>query len=272
VAVAGVLLVVAGCSSGGTHTSSSLPSPNLSGSPASSTSTTQSSAAALHILGIGDSYMSAQDSHGHTFMDVFATELESSTGAPVDLRVLTGNDATSRRVREQLAKDAGYRAAVSEADVIVLSVGGNDTDPFGVFPKGTCSRDQPAAACLAAYDPELSHNYEAILTSIESLRAGKPTAIRVTSMDNPFVGWSEAPTPAFGRDFFAHVARAETNAIFAVAAKHGAKSVDFLRVFGGRDGTHDPARYLAPDHAHPGDLGIATIASLLTALGVSASS
>jgi lysophospholipase L1-like esterase len=215
--------------------------------------------------------MSAQDSHGHTFMDVFATELESSTGSRVNLRVLTDNDATSRKVREQLTKDANYRAAVSQADVIVLSLGGNDTDPFGVFPKGTCSRVQPAAACLAAYDPELSRNYEAILTSIEGLRAGKPTAIRVTSMDNPFVGWSEAPTPAFGRDFFAQVASAETAAIFAVAAKHGAKSVDFLHVFSGRDGTHDPARYLAPDHSHPGDLGIATIAHLLTDLGASAS-
>jgi hypothetical protein len=29
----------------------------------------------------------------------------------------------------------------------------------------------------------------------------------------------------------------------------------------------DPAKYLAADHAHPGDLGIQTIADLLTDLG-----
>ena len=148
------------------------------------------------------------------------------------------------------------------------SVGGNDSDPFGIFPKGTCAPTQPLPACLKAYDPALTANYEAILASIAQLRAGKPTAVRVTSMDDPFVGMAEAPSKTFARDFFAQVAKAETDAIFAVAKKHGAMTVDYLRAFSGPDGLSDPAKYLAPDHGHPGEVGIQVIADLLTNLGI----
>jgi hypothetical protein len=44
--------------------------------------------------------------------------------------------------------------------------------------------------------------------------------------------------------------------------------VDYLHIFGGDDGTADPAPYLGADHAHLGDTGIKTIAGLLAQTGV----
>jgi hypothetical protein len=44
--------------------------------------------------------------------------------------------------------------------------------------------------------------------------------------------------------------------------------VDYLHIFGGADGTEDPAPFLGQDHAHPGDTGIKAIADLLAEIGV----
>jgi hypothetical protein len=89
----------------------------------------------------------------------------------------------------------------------------------------------------------------------------------VTSADNPFVGWAQAPSPTFGMDFFAQVAAAETATACGVAKKHGAKCIDYLHVFSGKNGLADTSKYLDPDHNHPGDVGIKVIADLLSLSG-----
>jgi lysophospholipase L1-like esterase len=223
---------------------------------------------ALRLVGLGDSYMSAQNAKGESFMDVYAAALEKKLGRKVRLTLLTSNNATTMTVRQGLADGGKYRSEVAGADVIVLSVGGNDSDPFGMYPKGTCAPQQPLPACLKAYAPMLTANYEAILGSIAALRAGKPTALRVTSMDDPFVGSPDAPSKTFARDFARQIAAAETAAIFAVGKAHGAQPVDYLRMFSGPDGLSDPAQFLAADHGHPGAVGIQAIADELMRLGV----
>lgn len=204
--------------------------------------------------------MSAQNSKGQSFMDLFAAQLQATLARSVDLTSLTGDNATTASVRESLTSDANYRDKVANADVIVMSVGGNDSDPFGVYPQGTCAPSGALAACLKPYAPTFASNYEAILTVVSTLRAGKPTTIRVTSLDNPFVGWTQAPSPTFGKDFFAQVAAAETETVCALAKQHGAKCVDYLHIFSGKNGLADTSKYLDPDHNHPGDLGIKVIA------------
>lgn len=219
------------------------------------------------MVGVGDSYMSTQNTKGESFMDLYAAALEGTLARPVELANLASDNATTDSVRNNLMTDEAFRATVASADVIVISVGGNDGDPFGKYPEGTCARAGSQKSCLKAYTPRYTANYEAILSTVAALRENKPTLIRVTSADNPFVGWSQAPSAAFGKDFYAQVAEAQTEAVCALATKHGAKCIDYLHVFGGQDGLADPVAYLADDHAHPGDRGIQTIADLLSESG-----
>ena len=72
----------------------------------------------LRVVGLGDSYMSAQNAKGESFMDIYAAELEKRLGRPVELTLLTGGDATTAKVKERLAGDA--RTSVANADVIVI--------------------------------------------------------------------------------------------------------------------------------------------------------
>ena len=224
--------------------------------------------ASWEVVGLGDSFTATQNSKGQTYLDLYATALQTSERRAVNVHDLSDDANTTARLLEHLRTDEATRTAVSKADIIVISVGGNDSDPFGVYPDGTCSRSQPLSDCLAAYAPRFAANYESILTEVDHLRSGTPTSIRVTSADNPFVGWSEAPSATFGVDFYAQVAAAETEAACSTAIKHGASCLDYLHIFGGPDGTADPAPYLGPDHAHPGDAGIEAISDALIRLGV----
>jgi lysophospholipase L1-like esterase len=265
------LLVLTGAACGGEGEPTPAAATTVSSAPAVASTTaaaTTVQTSAFEVVGIGDSYMTTQDSKGASFMDAFAASLQTDTGHAVHLTDLADESNTTKRVLQQLRTDEAYRTDVAGGDVIVLSVGGNDSDPFGIYPAGTCAPKQAAEECLQAYAPDFAANYEAILSEIEKLRAGKPTAIRVTSADNPFVGWSQSPSTSFGTKFYAQVAAAETAAACAAATRHGGACVDYLSVFGGPDGAEDPAKYLAADHAHPGDEGIRVIADLLTQLGV----
>jgi lysophospholipase L1-like esterase len=220
------------------------------------------------IVALGDSFTKTQDSHGDTYLDLFAIALQESDGVPVTVDDLSDDANTSGRVADNLRHDATTRAAVANADIVLVSVGGNDSDPFATYPPGTCAPTQPLPRCLKVYAPTFTRNYAAILGAVERLRGGRPTAVRVTSADNPFVGWSEAPSATFGVDFYRQVAEAETATACRIADEHGALCVDYLHLFGGVDGTRDPKKYLGPDHAHPGDLGIRLIADTLISLGV----
>lgn len=261
VAIAIASLLTAACA---TAPSITAPSATVSSSNVEPSSTA-SGAAALRVVGLGDSYMTAVDSRGRTFLDLFAERYTAGTVAKPDVVNLASGDETSASLRDRLVSDASTRDAVSKADVIVISVGGNDSDPFGIYPRGSCAPGGSAAVCLRAYNPTLADNYEAMLTSVTQLRDGQPTMVIVTSADNPFTGWTEAPSPTFGKAFYRQVAEAETAAIFAAARRHGAATIDYLHAFTGRDGGDDPKAFLATDHAHPGERGIDVIASLLLA-------
>lgn len=224
----------------------------------------------LHVVGMGDSVMETGAGESASIIDVFASNLKSR-GLAGSLVVdnLGDPSATSDSLRSALQSDRKMRDSVAAADIVVVSVGGNDADPFASYPSGTCSLGHDAADCLAAYAPHLEANLDAIATEIVALRGDKPTALRFMSPDyNPFVGWDQAPSASFGADFYAQVAGAETAAACAVAERHGGVCADVFHLFNGQDGTADAAAYLADDHAHPGRTGIEAVATLLTDLGV----
>lgn len=260
-------LLVSACSANDSSAASA-GSPRVGDSSSVDTAAVSDAGAGWTIVGLGDSFTKTQNAQGDTYLDLFATHLQEARHVPVTVNDLSDDANTSAKLADDLLHDAMTREAVAVADIVLVSVGGNDSDPFATYPSGTCAPSQPLFRCLRTYAPTFTRNYRKILQGVEALRAGRPTAVRVTSADNPFVGWSEAPTETFGVDFYRQVAEAETAAACRIATLYGARCVDYLHLFGGADGTLDPAPYLGTDHAHPGDAGIRLIADVLAQLDV----
>jgi lysophospholipase L1-like esterase len=231
-------------------------------------------AAGLRLVVLGDSIASGSEaSDGPTFGVPAAAAVEALSGRSVELTNLADASLASADLLQRVLHSATMRTAIAGADIVTITVGGNDADPFADHPAGTCAAGGDGRTCLAAYAPDLEKNLDGIVAEILVLRAGQPTAIRITSPDyNPFIGLTSSPDlpafdPQFGLTFYRQVAEAETAAACAVAQRHGALCVDFYHAFNGADGTQDAAPFLAADHLHPSPTGQQRIADLLVAAG-----
>ena len=122
------------------------------------------------IVGLGDSFTKTQNAQGDTYLDLFAGDLQAARHVPVMVNDLSDDANTSAKLADDLRHDAITREAVADADVVLVSVGGNDSDPFAVYPPGTCAPSQPLARCLQAYAPTFARNYVTILRTIDRLR------------------------------------------------------------------------------------------------------
>jgi lysophospholipase L1-like esterase len=226
------------------------------------------------VVVLGDSIATGSEGGtGTSYGAVYADLLEQETGQPVELTNLADRSETSDSLLASL-QSPGLQESIASADVVVITVGGNDGDPFATYEQGVCAAGGDPAACIGAYAPDQEANLDEILTAVEGLRGGQPTAIRLTSPDyNPFIGVDRiADVPrfpkGFGLTFFRQVAVAENDNACRVAQAHDAGCADFLHVFNGPQGDQPATAYLGTDHLHPSEAGQQAIAKALLATGL----
>ena len=152
------------------------------------------------IVGLGDSFTATQKFEGQTYLELFAASLEQTTGRTVTVADLSDDADTTARVADRLRTGEVTRGRCRSGHHPGVRWWQRQRSFRGVSGRHVFA--QPTRGGLSRrVSPTFVANYEAILSEIESLREGRPTAIRVTSADNPFVGWSLAPSATFGIDF-----------------------------------------------------------------------
>lgn len=261
--------LVAACSpvvSPGASTTTPTPMPSASSPPQ-----------ALSLVGLGDSVPGAGDANSPTFRceacvsyvvrygELAATAL----GRPVNVTNLATDDGVgSHLLLERIRTYGGYRTPIAAADIITLTIGTNDW-------QGPC--DWPGdEACWAAGTASVPRDIDAILTEIEALRDGRPTAIRVTTYWDSFIGLNVNLTgagdpnggmPQVFLDFFRPALEAFNASICGVAEKHHAICVDLHTPFNGPQHDQDAAGLLLADHGHPNQAGHDLIAAKIAEAG-----
>jgi lysophospholipase L1-like esterase len=225
------------------------------------------------LVGLGDSVaggLKCNDpcqSYVLTYGDLATTAL----GLPVVTHNLATNDGLeSDTLLGRVRNETEYRSAIAGADIITLQVGGNDW-------QGPCNFENHTS-CLLFGQKRVEPNLDAILTEIQALREGKPTAIRVVTSYNGYVGnkltpsiWSFAARPedieTFDKDFAQ--ALHDFNAMTCrVAVAHGAICVDIGPVFNGPKLDQPAAEGLInSDGAHALEAGQNLIAKTLDSAG-----
>jgi lysophospholipase L1-like esterase len=219
------------------------------------------------LLAVGDSVTTAGSETGDSYPQLLAAAISAATGVEVDLKQVTTE--TTADALAGLAPEGRILELAATADIVTLTVGANDANFDDVLPSGTCAPGGSATDCLAAFNPALADNLDAIVHRIVNARAGKRTVIAITSPDyNPFIGLADAPTPRFGLDVYRQVTAAEFEVACEVAARYGAQCIDLVKVFNGPDGTDDAKAFLEEDHLHPSRAGRAAIAAALFAIGL----
>jgi lysophospholipase L1-like esterase len=238
----------------------------------SSSARTSAPDTALSVVGLGDSIPGGLGCAApcRPYVEVYGDLAAAALGRSVVATNLASNSGLeSGQLLKRVKSEPAYRDAVAKADVVTLTVGFNDW-------QGRCT-SATAKKCLKRGREKVRQNLDGILQQIASLRAGRPTAVRVTGYYNMNIGnpntpeeWDFADTPAkraaFEKTFAAALAEFNTMTC-EVAQANGAVCVDLVPAINGSRGDQDAGDLLGPDHLHPSEAGHARIANAIGAVG-----
>jgi lysophospholipase L1-like esterase len=252
----------------------------------------------LQLVAIGDSLAQGKASGcpGCTdYIDLYGQALGAATGDAVDVDNRAAVELSAlppvqaRQLLNDILTDGALRQALAGADVVVISVGFNDT-PWNRF-DNPCDAanaeatvvawDKITSACTSRVAGEFKATLDEILSQIDELRgcatppgespdfcsrAGhKNTLIRIVTVFDDWIG--EPGTPAAALAPTEAADRAFVAAQCWDVAEHGGRCADAYRALNGAHGTADAAPFLVADHTHLNASGHRQIADALDALG-----
>ncbi len=221
------------------------------------------------VVGLGDSITSGEACPGCTpFVDLYGREISRDTEVPTTVINLGVGGSTSDDLLESLAEGEAA-TAVRDADIVTVTIGANDFFPdLDTYLSGECGGDDNLA-CFTPVLPELQDHLTATLQRIRELRAGQPTAVRVTGYWDVFLD-GEVAAQTYGPSFRpdSSALTREVNAVIEeVTRSQDATYVDLFAPFKGEDGDLDPTPLLAEDGEHPNQDGHQQIADSLVHAG-----
>lgn len=224
--------------------------------------------ALVRVVALGDSVPAGAACPGCTsFPYLYGKEFAAATGDPVSVQDLAVGGLDSAGLLASLVSATPQAAAVTTADVVVVTVGANDLvaarEDYGA---GRCG-GADHLDCFRALLPGVRSRLAAVLHRIAVLRGRAPTTVLVTDYWNVFEDGASA-VAELGRDEVLDartVTRAENQVLCDAATGAGARCVDLYVPFLGSRGDGDPSRLLAPDGDHPSQAGHDLIAATLLA-------
>lgn len=137
----------------------------------------------MDIVGLGDSLTRGMgDTEGLGYIGRFTNMLKADWGQTVSLANLAVSGAKAPQLIEQLS-DTGVQYSITQADLIVLTIGGNDLNP---------GWDQLSEIDLQQYEPDVEAFANDVRTILTTLRSYNPVAdIYWLSLFNPFESITE---------------------------------------------------------------------------------
>lgn len=187
---------------------------------------------------------------GNGFVPVYRRMAETRLQTPIGLYNLGVNGLTTEGLEQRLKRDYNYRMAVSEAELITLSIGGNDLIKAA---KSAANRPGRLSPLLEQALRECKHNLADIMGTLFQLKAGvsKPYIIRIVGLYNPYPQLIEATD--WVRQFNQY------------ASGYSSPICRFAPIYNEFAGNE--RGLLSLDHLHPNGKGYRVIAGKLDSLG-----
>jgi lysophospholipase L1-like esterase len=248
VLVVALLAVACGGATGGSVSTSQpsqtpVPAPSAVQTSATSASTSSaavsSSGSSWTYVAFGDSWPYGAHCNGcRPFPVLYAEGLAAATGRHVDFVNLATNGGTAQGLLADFKSSKPIRDDLARADIVMIAIGGNDYGPaFDASAAGTCG-GADKLDCFRTVAKTLRTSFDGMLTEIEQLRQGRPTAIRLIATSNEFLADPDliaALGADFGKTSGVAVTKINREVACEVAAAHNAKCVDLGLALNGPD-------------------------------------
>jgi lysophospholipase L1-like esterase len=209
---------------------------------------------------------------GKSFVYDYARDIEQDTGVQVTVHNLATDGGAARDLLAQLQQDPNTRTLLEGAEVVTISIGGNDLEShLQEYAEGACGGPDNQE-CFRSALALFKGPWNAILSDVLQLRANRPTIIRVTNDYNPFPGNSAARANlgASIEGVFTHYLRRLNEYRCSRAQQRGIPCADVALAFNGpgTDASAFAKGLIGSDQfAHPSARGHRLIAQTLRKLG-----
>ena len=209
-----------------------------------------------------------------SFVDRYASSITTATGRSVIVTNLSQRMLQIDGLIIKVEYDEVMRAALPEADIIIVSIAFNDVawlrndDPCDGITTDAPDWSKFDAACAAAAAEVFRPRFEDLFAQIVAFRNGKPTIFLTINRYNDWIGWEggNPPEATTATQIFLDA----WNAMVCKAAQdNDFLCADVYHAFNGSDGLTPSLDLLAVDYTHLSDRGHEVIAQLLTDFGFS---
>jgi lysophospholipase L1-like esterase len=247
-------------------TTTTPPTGSATPSAADPSSPAASASAPVQVVALGDSVTAGTACGCTSFPTLYQRGLADRTGLEVKLDDRGEAGDTTSDVLDDLASPDGS-SSVADADVVLVTIGANDfADVADDVENGRCGSD---VACAQDDLDALRTHLTSLVSTIRTLRDGRPTAVLVTGYWNVFEDGDVADQD------YTKAGTAETDTLTrqvnaveqSVAEAGGGTYVDLYAPFKGEAGEKDPTDLLADDGDHPNAAGHQLIAQALLQAG-----
>ena len=204
----------------------------------SATQASPSAPAVWKIVALGDSDTTgAGDSTGLGWVGRYARLLRQKLGLRVTVRNLAQEGLTTSQLLAKVRSDPGTRAALEEAQIILLGIGGADLNAGDAeLEAGTCE----AEACYAPVLQAFGRNFDSTVAQIRKLEGSRKIVLRAITPAISLIG-AEDLLPPFLEPVAARISVYEgkgfARTICPSMTKHGGRCADVLGPFNGPLGT-----------------------------------
>jgi lysophospholipase L1-like esterase len=216
---AGVAVVVALATMGGSAHASSIASTHL------------------RIVALGDSDTTGSgDPTGIGWVGRYAKLLRRRLGAHISVTNLAQDGKTSGVLLSELRNDGATRSKVRNANIVLLGIGGADLNTGDArYDAGQCGGKD----CYAADLKKFGRNFASTSALIARLRRHKKTLLRAITLPNAIPGAQDVIPPFLTVDLGVYQAETLRQKICAAMKTHRGRCIDVLTAFNGPRGAED---------------------------------
>lgn len=190
-----------------------------------------------HVVALGDSDTNgAGDPTGLGWAGRYARLLRTRLGLKVAFTNLAEEGKTSDVLLSELKSDPATRAAVKNAQIVLVGIGGADLNDGDARNEAkTCK----GTACYAADIRSFGRNLDETAAAIRKLRKPNEAVLRAITLPNVVPGAEKIIPPFITHAIGVYQTTTLKKHICGAMTRHGGRCVDALTAFNGRGATQN---------------------------------
>jgi len=190
-----------------------------------------------NVVALGDSDTTGEgDPSGLGWVGRYGRLLRQKLGLKVVVTNLAQEGKTSAELLSEVGSDATTRAALKNAQIVLVGIGGADLNPGDDrLQTGACK----GTACYAGLLQKFGSNLDGVAATVRRLRGSRQAVLRAITLPNVVPGAKGVVPPFITREIGVYQNKTIERYVCGAMARHAGRCINAFRAFNGSAGTQN---------------------------------